>query len=239
MKVIFGEAKLIKKVMNTVSSIVENAMVTIDEDGLTLKAISPELCIVINLHINKDAFLEYDVKESEKLNINLDSFDKVLKRAKNTDKVIIIFEDNRQYILLGNSDRKFDIPMYDIEVKGENIKIPDIKYLATVEFEPKLLEDAIKDVFIGSEEITFEINKKGLYFKCDKYEGELIKDMAVNFECTTKCKSKFSIADLKDIMKINGISGTIKLSIGNNTPAKIEYYSPIFNVCFILAPHVL
>jgi len=100
MKIVVGEAKLIKKTMDSISTIVDEALIIFDKDGLSLKALSEDLQVGIKVNMNREAFIEYNVEKSEKVNINLSTFSKVLKRAKDKDKVVIVFEGERQYITI-------------------------------------------------------------------------------------------------------------------------------------------
>lgn len=241
MRIVFAEAKLIKHVMNTVASLVDDARVVIDKKGLSLDAISLDGNVAVSLLINRDAFLEYDVVGMENVNINLRSFNMILHRANNTKKVIIVFEDKNQYILLGGSSRKYTIPQYDVMSKGCG-KLPVVDYGAVVEFEPKILAVALRDVGISTENITFEVTKDTLYFSSDGYGTggsvvcALCKEMTISFEVKKECKSTFLIEYLKDIVKANGITGVIRLSVGNDTIAKLDYLSPVYNMSFMLTP---
>jgi len=130
-----------------------------------------------------------------------------------------------------------------LELDEGRIKIPKIKYSTVVEFEPKLLSVAIRDILIFSEDITFEVDKEGLHFKNNandrgvgQVHGTIIKDMLASFICHKDCTATFDTTHLKDILKVTGISGTIKMSIKTDNPLMIEFNSPVSKVAFIVVP---
>ncbi|MEE9594887.1 MAG: hypothetical protein V3V92_05750, partial [Candidatus Hydrothermarchaeales archaeon] len=64
------------------------------------------------------------------------------------------------------------------------------------------------------------------------------KDDAIAFSCKGTAKSMFSIEYLKDMIKASDVASSVKLSLGENIPIKIDFLSPSARLTFLLAPRI-
>ena len=141
-----------------------------------------------------------------------------------------------------NTTRSFSIPTLDLNEKDQ--KVPDLKFPVTVNMNSKMLQEAIEDVAVVAESVTFLGEKDQLSVKA---EGDLSKAFIEikNDDDTTitadddKHKSKYSLEYLKKMIAGGKISDKVNLHFKSDYPLKLEYVvTDRLMLSFILAPRV-
>ena len=160
MKLVLAEPRLLKESISIISDLVNEVTFKLDKDKIEIVAMDPANVAMVMFKLLSSAFVEYDVKESQELAVNLDNLNQVLKRAKPSDTVIIEQEENRLKITLrGESTRTFKLSLIDIDESEQ--KIPDLKFDVKIDMPSAVLTEAIEDMDIVAESVamTAETNK--------------------------------------------------------------------------------
>lgn len=236
-----ADPKLLKNSIDAISNLIDEAGITVDSGGMKLRAMDPAHVALVDFELSKNAFDEFDVKEPVVLGLDLDRFNTILKRAGATDKISLALTDGSLKVKFKNSStRTFDLPL--IDVSEEELRIPNLEFSAEVEMVPAMISEGIKDAEIVSDHVTLKTDKDFLYVlaKGDlgNVEVKVPKDEAISFEVKTESESMYSIEYLKDIIKAADIADSVRVSLGNNIPMKMDFISESARLSFLLAPRI-
>jgi proliferating cell nuclear antigen len=237
------DPKLLKHSIDAISNMVDEVGINVTAEGMTLRAMDPAHVALVDFELKKDAFDDYEVDETLVLGIDLDRLNTILKRAGADDKITLEVdsENNALKIRLKNaSTRTFNLPL--IEVSEEELKVPDLEFPCIVEINSKIISEGIKDAEIVSDHVILKIDSENLYIKArgdlGNVEVKAGKDDVISFEVSQDTRSMFSLEYLKDMIKASDIAGTVKISLGDNIPVKMDFLSNDIKLSFLLAPRI-
>ncbi|MCH2447907.1 MAG: DNA polymerase sliding clamp, partial [Candidatus Poseidoniia archaeon] len=105
-------AEQLKEFVGTISALVDEAKLTIDKSGLTIKAVDPSHVAMVEAKLSKAAFDSYEADEAE-LGLDIDKFSAVLAIARAGDMVDLEQDSvlNRLVVTIGNLTRA--MPLLD------------------------------------------------------------------------------------------------------------------------------
>jgi len=237
------DPKLLKHSIDAISNMVDEVGINVTAEGMTLKAMDPAHVALVDFELKKDAFDEYEVSEPIVLGVDLDRLNTILKRAGTEDRISLELdsENNALRIRIKNSStRTFNLPL--IEVSEEELKVPDLEFPCRVEINSKIISEGIKDAEIVSDHVVLKIDKENLYITARGDLGNVevmaAKDEAMSFDVKQSASSMFSLEYLKDMIKASDIATTVKISLGDSIPVKMEFLAQDMRLSFLLAPRI-
>lgn len=242
MKLTLAEPKYLKDSIAIINELVTETHFKITPDAMSITAMDPANVAMVVFKLLSSTFVEFDVKENQSLALNLSSLKQVLRRAKPADKLTLETDENKLKITLkGSSTRTFHLPLIDAEEKEQ--KVPGLNFDATITTDSSILSDAIEDVDIIGESVSFKSEEGKLIISS---AGDLSKaNVAIPADEETKIvtkdtqKSKYSIEYLKKMMLGGKLADKVVISFSNDYPLKLDY--TVLNklqLAFILAPRV-
>jgi len=175
----------------------------------------------------------------EKINVDTEELMKVLRRARAGDRLIITSDDANLILTFeGEATRQFKIRLIDIEY--ETPQPPEIRYENEFEVPFSLLKDAIADIDIFSDKITFQVDEEKFIISSkgefgdamiEYYHGEKIKEPA---------RSVYSLDKIREMLKADRFSETATINLGNDMPLKLTLKMPEDEgeLSFLLAPRL-
>src|SRR3989338_4336000 len=172
MKLVLAEPKYFKDSISIISELVSEAKFTASTNGLKLVAMDPANVAMVVFELLSSCFTEYQVKGTEDVCINLNNLKQILRRAKPDDILTLeTTEDSKLKIVMkSNTVRSFSIPTLELEDREQ--RVPELTFPITVESTSDVLSEAIEDVSVVAESVTF-LGEKNLL--CVKAEGDLSK----------------------------------------------------------------
>ena len=244
MKLTLSEPRYLKDSITIISDLVTEARFKINKDALELVAMDPANVAMVVFKLLSSCFVEYDVGDALEISINLDSLKKILRRAGPTDTLSLELKNSKlQVQLKGKSVRTFSLPILELDEKDQ--KVPDLKFGTSVTLSTTALEEAIEDVDVVAESVSFEINNGAFVISA---EGDLSdaniqiqedEDTKVVSSGAGKIKSRYSIEYLKKMAKGSKVANAVSLHFNKDYPLKIEYKMvDKLLLAFILAPRV-
>ncbi|MBU1974489.1 MAG: hypothetical protein KKH52_03785, partial [Nanoarchaeota archaeon] len=145
--------------------------------------------------------------------------------------------------LKSNTTRSFSIPTLELDDKEQ--RVPELTFPLAIHTKSSILAEAIEDVSVVAESVTFLGEKEQLSVKA---EGDLSKafieikpddQTAINTESTDKHKAKYSLEYLKKMIAGGKLSDQVSLYFNTDYPLKLEYkVTDRLLLSFILAPRV-
>lgn len=236
------EAKNWKNIISVIGSIIEEAPLRIDQDGLTLRAMDPSHISLIDLEVPKDQFIEFSVDSERVLGIDVEEMSRVMSRGKPTDMMMIkADEDNNKLFVtfVGESRRRFGLPIIDTPEQS-NLKLPDFPTNAIIGIDSTLFKDGIKDASIVADHITLETKENSFVMKAEgdigDIETRIEKDSLVEYKVQEDCSSTFNLSYLADVS--SSINGPITLELGADAPILMNFEIGGAVIKFVLAPRI-
>ena len=234
-----SDNKIFKECFNGVSRIVDECTIECDSAGIRLRALDRSHISFINLNFNASLFDEYECDVPETVSIDTIDFNQILKRCKGDDVLKINTADNDLIITFdGDSKRTFKLRLIDLDYDTPNPPYVDLP--VNLNLNCNIITDALKDISLYSEKITFNVD--GDYLKITggdeygSYETKFIHGEDVNED--VKCS--FSLDKIDDMLKLSSICDVCSLYLGNDMPLKL-----VLNInkddgfiSFLLAPRL-
>ena len=234
-----NDPNILRTSFDAISSIVDEVQIQVDSEGMRLDALDRSHITFVHLELKREIFDEYECDEPEKINVDTEELMKVLRRARAGDRLIITSDDANLILTFeGEATRQFKIRLIDIEY--ETPQPPEIRYENEFEVPFSLLKDAIADIDIFSDKITFQVDEEKFIISSkgefgdamiEYYHGEKIKEPA---------RSVYSLDKIREMLKADRFSETATINLGNDMPLKLTLKMPEDEgeLSFLLAPRL-
>jgi len=246
-----GNSKILKGIIETLSSIIEETQIHVDPNEFTITAMDPSRICILKFTMKKEHFDGYKCKKEANIGINLQDLDKILKRSSANDSITLDFEENDQKVKIKmNRDkslrtRTFSLALLDLDY--EEIPIDNllgIEYSSKGSIDSSLLIEACKDAEIYSEVLTITSReKKGLAFQSSGQIGEMNYEVGIDelkhIELSGEDQSTYSLTFLKSILKAASITKHLEFFLRQDHPLKLIFELETGGeLLYFLAPRV-
>ncbi len=243
MEVSFKSAKEFQKCVSAISSLIDEGEFFITSDGLKLRAMDPSQIAMVDFLYPKEAFDRFEGAEDEKFGVNFSDFDKVMKRAKSDDKLILRTEDGRLVVVFkGKTMRKFVVPLLDLG--GILAREPTIPFDATVKLYSDFFKDSLKDASIVSSHVTFKATKDAFYMEArgDKGEVSIVaekgQDVLIDLSVSQEARAMFPLGYLNDLVASADSGTQITLELKTDAPLRLAYQIGDGHLAYYVAPRI-
>lgn len=246
MKLVMNDVTLLRDSLDAINGLINEATFEFNAKGLILKAIDPAVVAMTVLQMLPTCFTQYEVKSDVKITVNLDYFLEVLKRAKQSDKVIIELDAEKGSLkvsMTGNTKREFVIALLENPEKEQ--KIPTPEFVGEIIIDNEVLKEAVKNSQMVSDCATFTANKEKFTISAagdlNNVRMELTKDSPSLHNITFKeeHESKYSLEYLEKIIRGEKVAKNTTIKFKTNYLLEIEYKEKDkISLAFILAPRV-
>ena len=245
MRLTLAEPSYLKESISIISDLVNEARFKINQNAIELVAMDPANVAMVIFKLLSSSFTEYDVKKDTEIAINLSNLKQVLRRASPKDMLTLELDaDNRLKIQLkGITTRTFNLPIIEFEEKEQ--KVPDLKFPVTIKTTSSILNEAIADVDVVGESVSFIAEPKKFTLQAEgdlnqaKIEIKEDDETKVNLNSNESIKSKYSIEYLKKMINGSKLSDDVIIQFSKDYPLKLDYKTvDKVMLSFILAPRV-
>jgi len=243
MRLSLVEPKYLKESITIISELVNEATFTVSSTGVELVAMDPANVAMVIFKLLPSSFVEYTVDKPQKISINLGNLKQVLRRAKPNDAITLELDENKLKITLkSGTTRTFSLPIIDLEEREQ--RVPELNFAATVKTASTVLNEAVEDVDIVAESVSF-IAEKGKFMV--QAEGDLSKahiEIPEGNGTTVevkgdKVRSKYSIEYLKKMINGGKLADEVSIHFNHDYPLRMDYRTvDKVSLSFILAPRV-
>ena len=228
---------ILKSSFDAISNIVEEVQLQTDNDGIRLNALDKNHITFVHLELKKFLFDEYESTEPAKINVDTTELFKILKRAKNDDRVLLSLDDNNLIITLeGEASRTFKIRLIDLEY-DENTP-PELDYPTSFEVPFNLLKDSSTDIGIYSDKIKLSVDENNFTIKGDGEFGSVDIEYLHGESIGDTVESVFSLDKVKEMLRADKISTMAKIKLGDNRPMSLSLDMEDGELSFLLAPRI-
>ncbi|OGS41156.1 MAG: proliferating cell nuclear antigen (pcna) [Euryarchaeota archaeon RBG_13_31_8] len=236
------KSDVLKGIIEVTSPLVNEVKFNISQKGISLRAVDPAHVAMVDLQINDKAFEEYKADDME-LGIDMDKLSGIMRLASSGDIVCLEYdqESNKLIIKIGNLVRKMGL----IDTAGmPDPKMPNLNLPAKVVLKASELTQGVRASEAVSDHLALTVNKDNFELfaegDTDTVNLKLPKDLLIELNTTSKCKSLFSIDYFANMIKPVRGEDPITILIGNDNPIKVEFdiAENKGHVTYLLAPRI-
>lgn len=241
-----NDVSLLRDSLDAINGLINEATFDFSDKGLILKAIDPAVVSMTVLQMLPTCFTQYEVPNNIKITLNLDYFLEILKRVKQSDKIIIELKENDGVLKIamrGNLNRDFTISLLENPEKEQ--KLPTPEFVGEIIATNDVLRDAVKNCQMVSDCALFKATPNAFIINAtgdlNNVTHELTKDSPSLKDITFKedHESKYSLEYLDKIIRGDKVSDETRIRFKNNYLLEIEYkQQDKLSLAFILAPRV-
>lgn len=246
-KAVISDAKLFRNIISAVSTLVEEANLDLDPEGLEVRAMDPSHVAMVDLDLPRDAFQEYECPQSVTIRLGLDGLIKLLKRAKANEKVMITYNmETKKIELTVRNEVKKEFIISTLEAVEEKTPTPKITFKSRVKMTSASLREIIDDAQAIGDSIIFETTPEKLIVLVEgelnsaKFELDKNSPAVVEFTAEEPSKASFNLTYLADMVRAGASSSEIlNLEFSTNMPLKLEFPLPQSgSLSYYLAPRI-
>ena len=236
------KSEVLKGIIDVTSPLVNEVKLNITTKGISLRAVDPAHVAMVDLNINEKAFEEYKATEME-LGIDMDKLGSIMRLATSSDTVTLEYdeESNKLIIKIGNLVRKMGL----IDTAGmPDPKMPNLNLPAKIVLKASELTQGVRASEAVSDHLALTVNKDNFELfaegDTDTVNLKLPKDLLIELNTNSKCKSLFSIDYFSNMIKPVRADDPITIMLGNDNPIKVEFdfAENKGHVTYLLAPRI-
>ena len=236
------KSEVLKGIIDVTSPLVNEVKFNITPKGISLRAVDPAHVAMVDLEVKDKAFEEFKATEME-LGIDMDKLASIMRLSTSGDMINLEFDEdtNRLIIKIGNLVRKMGL----IDTAGmPDPKMPNLNLPAKVVLKASELSQGVRASEAVSDHLALTVNKDNFELfaegDTDTVNLKLPKDLVVDLNATSKCKSLFSIDYFSNMIKPVKGEDPITIMIGNDNPIRVEFdiADKKGHVTYLLAPRI-
>lgn len=228
-------SRILRAIIDTLSSIIDETTIVVTPEEFTIKAMDPSRICLLKLVIKKEGFDDFECNKACNIGVNLDDFDKILKRASSNDSITLEYQEEEQKIRIkmkreaSTRTRSFSLALIDIEYEEVPMdNLMKIEFDAIWDMNIDHFNEALKDAEIYSEILNVKATEnEGLLFSSSGQIGEMQYDFSLDDllepDISEENTGAYSLTFLKSILKIAAITENFKISLKTDHPLKIEF----------------
>ena len=167
------DQQVFSQVVKSIDTLVEEATITVDVEGLTFRGMDPSHVALLDIVIPNSAFEKYDVQSELKFAFRVNEFVKIIQSLKKTQVEIEITEDNNMIISQKGSRTKLRL----IDVSATDMPLPKIPYDAIIGFHVPDFKLALKQINVVSDYLTIDASESFVEFSGKGDNGESSNSM--------------------------------------------------------------
>ncbi|KAH9971272.1 proliferating cell nuclear antigen, N-terminal domain-containing protein [Russula compacta] len=166
-----NEAVTLKRLLDAVKELVQDANFECNEGGINLQAMDNSHVALVSVKLHADGFALYRCDRPIPLGVNLGALTKVLKCAKDDDRCTLKATDDGDVLSLKyeahRADRVAEYDMKLMDIDADTLGIPDTDYDARVTMMAIEFTRIVRDLHSLGESVRIEISKEGVRFASD------------------------------------------------------------------------
>ena len=242
------KAESLKEFIGAVGSLVDEAKVNVNEDGMQIKAVDPSHVAMIEANLVKSAFDSYEAKSME-MGMDIDKFKNVLTVAGKDEMVDLEKDDdlNRLVVNIGNLTRA--MPLLDTSGMPDP-KVPSLDLPSTVNVVVNEIAQGLKASKSVSDHIALSTDKNSFRLVCEgdnqnSVDLSLGKDQLEKLDSPDEATSLFSLEYFSLMVNSLPADRILHINLGTDLPVKIDADLALDdmtgaqgNVKFLLAPRI-
>jgi proliferating cell nuclear antigen len=237
-------AETLRTALDSVSVLVDECKIRLEEDGLAIRAVDPANVGMVDLTLSADAFESYET-DGGVIGVNLARLEEFAGMADSGQLIQLELDEETRKLHIKIEGLEGTLALIDPESIRQEPDLPDLDLPAQVVCEGADINRAVKAADMVSDHIALGVKAAEELFYVDA-EGdtddvhlELGRDDLIALEAGD-ARSLFSLDYLKDMNKAIPKDAEVTLELGEEFPVKLhfEIAEGQGKVTFMLAPRI-
>lgn len=236
------KSETFKNLMSVISTVVDEVKMTIHPDVLTMKAIDPMHVAMIDISVDKEAFISYEADDTE-IGLDLDKIKSILKLAGPGDTIGMEHNPAQGMLVMtiGNIERRMGLVD---STSLSDPKVPAVELPASVKIRFDQLQKGIRaaESISDSDHIKIKVDTSGFEMSCTgDVDLASLKIPAAEIDMTMEApvQSSYPLDYFSSIVKVVP-SEFVEIQLDNNYPVKLnfEIAEGHAHITYLLAPRI-
>ncbi|MCG1004387.1 MULTISPECIES: DNA polymerase sliding clamp [Halobacterium] len=237
-------ADTLRETLDSVSVLVDECKIHLDEDGLSIRAVDPANVGMVDLDLGSAAFESYEA-DGGIIGVNLSRLEDIAGMADADQLVQLELDEETRKLHIQIDGLEYTLALIDPDSIRQEPDIPDLDLSANVVIEGADIDRSVRAADMVSDHIALGVDAADELFYVDA-EGdtddvhlELTRDDLIDLEAGD-AHSLFSLDYLKDMNKAIPKDAEVELELGDEYPVKIHFdiAEAQGHVTYMLAPRI-
>ncbi|PWA59180.1 proliferating cell nuclear antigen large form [Artemisia annua] len=248
------QGSLLKKVMESIKDLVNDANFDCSATGFSLQAMDSSHVALVSLLLRSEGFEHYRCDRNMSMGMNIGNMSKMLKCGGNDDIVTIKADDGGDSVTFmfesPNQDKIADFEMKLMDIDSEHLGIPESEYEAIVRMPSAEFARICKDLSTIGDTVVISVTKEGVKFstKGDIGTANIVlrqntsvdkPEEATIIEMETPVSLTFALRYMNSFTKATPLASQVTVSLSSELPVVVEYkIAEMGYLRFYLAPKI-
>jgi proliferating cell nuclear antigen len=241
----YPDVKTFKELIVALSKILDEAKLSLTRTGLRIVGMDPAKVAYIEVHMPREAFLEYEIEEDREVveaGFNLGVLEGILEGRKGNPVEMVIAQDKVLVSVEGAVIRRFLLPNLEVAVEelGEVELEHDVKAVVISD----VLKKAISDIKAVSDIVEVEADENQIVLRSTGEAGPKVtlrltreSSALINLEARNPSRAKYDVSYLENTLNLCKVAESVELMFSTDKPLELNFKSPDGStVRYILAP---
>ncbi|WP_435197560.1 DNA polymerase sliding clamp [Natronomonas sp. EA1] len=238
-------AETLRDTLDSVSVLVDECKIRLEEDGLSIRAVDPANVGMVDLTLAASAFESYETDGDGVIGVNLSRLEEFAGMADAGQLIQLELDEETRKLHIKIEGLEGTLALIDPESIRQEPDLPDLDLPATVVVEGRDINRAVKAADMVSDHIALGVDADAETFYVDA-EGdtddvhlELEREDLIDLSAGD-ARSLFSLDYLKDMNKAIPGDAEVTLELGEEFPVKLhfELAEGACQVTYMLAPRI-
>ncbi|MBO4502356.1 MAG: DNA polymerase sliding clamp [Candidatus Methanomethylophilus sp.] len=236
------KSETFKNIIHIIATVVDEVKMSIHPDSLTMKAIDPSHVAMIDLMVEKDAFISYEADDTE-IGLDLDKIKSVLKLAGPGDTIRMSHNPDQGMltVTIGNIERRMGL----VDTGSlSDPKVPKVDLAVSVKVPLDQLQKGIRaaESISDVDHIKIEVNPDGFELSCagDTDLASLrVPASELEISAEDSAHSMYPLDYFSNIVKVIP-SESVEVQLDTDYPVKLlfDIAEGHAHITYLLAPRI-
>ena len=230
--------------LDSVSVLVDECKIRLDEEGLTIRAVDPANVGMVDLELSETAFESYET-DGGVIGVNLDRLEDIVGMADSGQLVHLELDEETRKLHIQLDGLEYTLALIDPDSIRQEPDLPDLDLAAEIVIEGKDIARAVKAADMVSDHIALGVDADDEEFfveaegDTDDVHLELGREDLIDLTAG-EARSLFSLDYLKDMNKAIPKDAEVTMELGEEFPVKMhfDFAEGDGHVTFMLAPRI-
>ncbi|MFB6171654.1 MAG: DNA polymerase sliding clamp [Haloarculaceae archaeon] len=237
-------AETLRAALDSVSVLVEECKIRLEEDGLAIRAVDPANVGMVDLELSREAFESYET-DGGVIGVNLSRLEEFASMADAGQLIQLELDEETRKLHVQIEGLEGTLALIDPESIRQEPDLPDLDLPATIVLEGADIDRAVKAADMVSDHIALGVDADAEHFYVDA-EGdtddvhlELDREDLIDLTAGD-AHSLFSLDYLKDMNKAIPRDAEVTVELGEEFPVKLHFdiAEGGGHVTYMLAPRI-
>jgi proliferating cell nuclear antigen len=237
-------ASTLRDALDSVSVLVEECKIRLNEDELAIRAVDPANVGMVDLSLEAAAFESYEA-DGGVIGVNLSRLEDIAGMANSGDLIQLELNEETRKLHIQIEGLSYTLALIDPDSIRQEPDIPDLDLPAEIVLEGNQMDRGIKAADMVSDHIRLRVDEEADAFyieaegDTDDVDLKLTREDLIDLTAGP-ADSLFSLDYLKDMNKAIPSDAEVTVELGEEFPVKLHYEfgEGMGHVTYMLAPRI-